>query len=425
MKDWDYPFARPHSWDSHDETWYAHYLELKKYKEEFGHCRVPYKWARNVFLGSWVKTQRSKKLLMVSWRRELLDQLGFTWQIAAKRKTWEESYQLLVAFYQQYGHCRVKRKEVAYASLRNWVAVQRAKYRKGLLGADQITALNQIGFIWRLAEEPVDWAVYYEKLKLFKHQHGHCDVVRSYQDKKLAYWVKEQRRRRKEGNMSAKRIELLEGIGFKWQIDIWSLRYELLKEFKQLYGHCKVPKTTREARWKQLASWVCLQRKQYANNQLNESKIRQLNQLGFSWNAREEIWQGYYKQLQDFYNTYGHCQVNLEPNTDQMLKYWVTYQQKHRTNLSEDKIEKLDLLGFVWSQKGPTFLELRWNTSFKQLVAFKQKHGHCNVPRKGEYIQLSNWVTTLRQFYKNHKLSQNRIDLLNSIGFEWSRLGKR
>ena len=62
------------------------------------------------------------------------------------------------------------------------------------------------------------------------------------------------------------------------------------------------------------------------------------------------------------------------------------------------------------------------------LMGFKQKFGHCNVPRKGQYQSLGKWVSHLRMSYKkiqksqtpHIKLTQDHIQQLEDSGFNWS-----
>ena len=79
--------------------------------------------------------------------------------------------------------------------------------------------------------------------------------------------------------------------------------------------------------------------------------------------------------------------------------------------------------------------EERWNNHFEQLVAFKERYGHCNVPQKPtakikeSYSQLASFCRNVRQQYRYLQqnetkhlcfLSEERIEQLQSIGFEWS-----
>ena len=64
-------------------------------------------------------------------------------------------------------------------------------------------------------------------------------------------------------------------------------------------------------------------------------------------------------------------------------------------------------------RKSPT-----WNDRFEELKAYKAKYGHCNVPVWSG--PLGKWILTQRRYYKKSTLSDNRIKLLEDIGFMWS-----
>lgn len=81
-------------------------------------------------------------------------------------------------------------------------------------------------------------------------------------------------------------------------------------------------------------------------------------------------------------------------------------------NLSEERIEQLESLGFSWDP-----LEEAWQARFNELMQYKQQLGDCNVPTRES--QLGNWVSTQRAFYKRGTLSPKRIEQLEAVGFEW------
>ena len=53
------------------------------------------------------------------------------------------------------------------------------------------------------------------------------------------------------------------------------------------------------------------------------------------------------------------------------------------TTLSEERINLLNSLGFQWS----TRYEELWDQRIVELKEFKQKHGHCMVPRCVLYVR--------------------------------------
>jgi hypothetical protein len=74
------------------------------------------------------------------------------------------------------------------------------------------------------------------------------------------------------------------------------------------------------------------------------------------------------------------------------------------------------------------FKEAKWLESFAKVVRYKEKHGHCNVPRKwkedltlGEWVHFQRRQFRLRQLGKRNHMTNDRVERLNLIGFEWSR----
>lgn len=60
-----------------------------------------------------------------------------------------------------------------------------------------------------------------------------------------------------------------------------------------------------------------------------------------------------------------------------------------------------------------------WNARCRELEAYKAEHGDCNVPRRHE--SLGSWVNTQRSARTNKKLSEERIQKLNDLGFDWGK----
>eukprot|EP00977_Amphora_coffeiformis_P004795 scaffold1033_cov171-Amphora_coffeaeformis.AAC.12 len=99
-------------------------------------------------------------------------------------------------------------------------------------------------------------------------------------------------------------------------------------------------------------------------------------------------------------------------------------------SLSAKKIAHLIDLGFDWGKPRKD----AWEEKFRLLEAYKEEHGHCNVPtRSGESLelqQLGRWVSRQRELYKfatnrnnerNKKMApQERFMQLNLLGFQWS-----
>jgi len=63
-------------------------------------------------------------------------------------------------------------------------------------------------------------------------------------------------------------------------------------------------------------------------------------------------------------------------------------------------------------------LDEEWNNKFKELIEYKNNNGDTNVPTSWHVIDLRNWVKTQRQLMKKGKLTPERRALLEEIGFE-------
>jgi hypothetical protein len=96
---------------------------------------------------------------------------------------------------------------------------------------------------------------------------------------------------------------------------------------------------------------------------------------------------------------------------------WVINQRVLWKNgaLSDEKIALLDRIGFNWSPKAHT-----WRSHYLALIAYREKHGDCRVPQQwAENKRLATWVGTQRTRYKRGVLSDEKIQMLNRIGFDW------
>ena len=98
----------------------------------------------------------------------------------------------------------------------------------------------------------VAWYARYKELVQYKSLYGDCCVPYNYKaNLPLAQWVKRQRYQYKlrsigkHNNLNDERFDLLESLGFVWdgQEANWNETYNLLKEYKDKYGHCRISTT--------------------------------------------------------------------------------------------------------------------------------------------------------------------------------------
>jgi hypothetical protein len=113
-----------------------------------------------------------------------------------------------------------------------------------------------------------------------------------------------------------------------------------------------VPKSHKENEFS-LGSWVTEQR---GNQEKMPSKRRQrLHELVFVWDAREVAWENGFNYLKIYKDRNGHCQVPKTYKEDDFeLGSWVSVQRGNKNQMSSERQQRLNELGFLWKpQKGP------------------------------------------------------------------------
>jgi len=71
----------------------------------------------------------------------------------------------------------------------------------------------------------------------------------------------------------------------------------------------------------------------------------------------------------------------------------MTQRQMHRKgNLTKDRIQKLEAIGFIWCRQDHS-----WNEMYQRLVKYEVAHGDCNVLSEWKADpQLGSWVVKQR-----------------------------
>jgi len=154
-----------------------------------------------------------------------------------------------------------------------------------------------------------------------------------------------------------------------------------------------------------------------------------LDSIGFWWSSLvddfshstepvlELQWNSMFQQLADFKDREGH--LNVPP--DHKLHGWICRQRKanRKNELSEDRKQKLDDMGFRWVDILPSYREDRWSKMYEELKAFQSHNGHCQVPASTNEA-LARWVHRQRARRNDYEyMSVDRRERLGAIGFRW------
>ena len=164
----------------------------------------------------------------------------------------------------------------------------------------------------------------------------------------------------------------------------------------------KIDNYKREALNDDLQTWINHQnwcrKKKYEGQEtaLTEAMIDILDEVKFPWKiCNDERWHLCYCELEEYKETHGDCRVPQKSS----LGKWVRSQRKSmkqikqgkKSSLTDERIEKLDSIGFEWDLND-------WDKMFEDLGAFANEHGHCRVPRRCD--ALGRWVSNQRDRYK-------------------------
>ena len=144
-------------------------------------------------------------------------------------------------------------------------------------------------------------------------------------------------------------------------------------------------------------------------------KKRSDNKRGFLEN--EKRWSKMYGRLLKHKKTYKSTSIPKTNGKNARLSKWVCTQRfkYNRNALSSDRIDRLESIGFVWNLRNTYWVEM-----YKRLLAYKNQFESTHVPESYKAdTQLVNWVYNQRSLYNSNKLSQDRINQLNSISFAW------
>ena len=308
---------------------------------------------------------------------------------------WNARYRELEAFRAEHGHCNVSQGQ---GSLGTWVHEQRRR-KKGNMAKERLRKLDDLGFNWggtRIARRPpappVMWDERFDDLTKYKAEHGHCSAPRSHGP--LGRWVDKQRRRK--GKMSKERIQKLDDLGFVWNPrgppPTWDERFEELLKYKSEHGDCGDAPSHGS-----LGAWVNSQRIARKRGKLSKESARKLDDLGFDWcNTRgpPKTWNERLDMLKNYKAEHGDCNV---PQTHGALGSW------------------LDDLGFSWRNiQNPA---LPWDERLEMLKEYKAEHGNCSIPQNQG--PLGSWVNRQRTAFNKGKLSKERVQKLDDLGFDW------
>ncbi|KAJ1444718.1 hypothetical protein M885DRAFT_552210 [Pelagophyceae sp. CCMP2097] len=274
----------------------------------------------------------------------------------APTPSWESQFARLSLYRQNFGDCLVPRTwETDRTKLGKWVEGQRKKYSVGKMSALRITKLEDLGFVWDLANE--DWFTNFESLMKYKAEHGDCSVPADFKAKDgqdLHAWVQDQNISYNLKTLRVDRVMQLEAVGVKWdsRADGWDKSFERLALHFLANQNCSVPFTADAANGTKLWQWLNEQRRAYQAGELSDGRVEKLNAVRFNWEHLVDWWDANCSELAGYHAAFGNCTVPHELFAADGTKLWQWVDEQRRSKnageMRPDRIAHLDAMAFPW-----------------------------------------------------------------------------
>jgi hypothetical protein len=212
-------------------------------------------------------------------------------------------------------------------------------------------------------------------------------------------------------------------LGFIWDADVykWDVGFSYLLNYKSHFVN--ILNRTKIDGFN-IGVWVQDQRYRYKKNDLSQERIEKLELLdGWEWDALEQVWNAFIFYLKMYKKVNGHTIVTRDNISEDEVEFELGYRVSHyraeykKGNLSKEKVDELNSLGFVWDVK-----EHLWQNGFLSLLDYKKTYGHINFVNSAviDNYPIGSWRKQQRRKYKQDKLTPEQIKKLESVdGWKW------
>jgi len=445
-------------------TWEEYFPRLKAFYKEHGHSNVKaeqdedlFKYVsslrknyRHQYHQNSTKVDSGTRIWLPKEKFQALQDLDFSWYENSRttrtvkfrgrkfrrrrpKRMWTEYYSKLKAFHDTHGHCNVT--SAQDDDLFQWIKSLERRYG---LAEDKLRALEDLGVTLQKPSERrrLETTEMTQRLQSHQEKYGRIFVNKN-EDSGLQRWTAKYVRQHGYSG-------LWELLGFspqdgKWRKGYWDKKHKKLRSHYNKFGNCRVESHVDY----ELEYFVRDQRREYVRwrsglpSILTQKRIQQMEQIEFEWiknrprmrKSNEERWNEMIEDLTEYRKKYKHTEVPQEYEENPQLGRWVMNQRTFyrmnqvgiHTPLSEDRIDQLEELDFVWGVR-----EKQWWTMFGRLKDYEKLHGHVTI-EVSDFVNedLRQWLNEQRYFYrsnsKRHRLNKERIEGLESLsGFRWS-----
>ena len=230
-------------------TWWKRMEELADYRNKHGDTLVPKRYPDNPALGNFVNKQRQNyrkfcakesPCSLTEEKVRILNEIGFCWDATDQALMVQRQEDAWWARFEDLKACGASLSQSKLpSSLVSFLRQQRIEfqqYKKGepsKLDKAKVAALESFDPDWYKSHHERQWDERCKELEEYIAKYGNCCVPINYENKKLATWVSNVRKRYKSSSnnrtgqssaLSPKQTDQLNALGFVW--DIWDYEFE-------------------------------------------------------------------------------------------------------------------------------------------------------------------------------------------------------
>lgn len=404
-------------------NWDLWFLNFRNYLESNNQVYPNKKDDKDLY--NWIANQRSRKKNGTLKNEELrkLYSINFVWSIVEWK--WERMY----SQFQEYakGNVFPPCQGIDDEELVKW-----HKYQTNCIKENKIISKEQKGrflLINNRFEGPSSrkkWFEPYNELVKFRQEnptqwpHYHRENSKSIESK-LYVFCQTMRTRYRENDLGNFWFEKMAELDFNFEgkTDNWTQYWQEIKDKLENCNSISVEELGANA-----YSWILRHRKSYEEETLSDYQNKKIKELKL-----DRFFETWEQKFEDVKKWVLEHQKIPTPKSNKDFHIWLYSQRSRYKNdtLGDEQITKLRDLGFDLEGLGNERNEEKWIGYFEQLKNFIKENSRYPNPTNEKDLYI--WVQSQRAAkagnLKNRKpLSNNRVDLLNSINFLWVGEGK-
>ena len=217
-----------------ESKWNEYYKMLVQFKLKNGHISVVPTDEQSEELCSWMNEQRKlfQEGALNEVNQSMLDMLGFIWYSADEESEWDEKYELLKSYKEEFQTVNFQApEEDSYYELSEWANQQRLLFQNGKLEEEKERKLKELEFdfnyinlrsnksILPYLKRPIceEWMLYYNRFKRYYENHDKELTQLEKEDFKVYRWLRKELRNYIQGVLSYRKIELFSEINLDFE----------------------------------------------------------------------------------------------------------------------------------------------------------------------------------------------------------------